>query len=102
MTDYEPALAQTLEGPNHQSTGRPRWARAIYAADGTQLDLIVYDEVAWPAWTDALAQLPPVKVSAGEFDRWARHAAETGPVVPMREATARERMRALGVPHRRA
>lgn len=77
MTTYEPALAQPIEGPNHGSTGRPRWARAIYAADGTLLDVIQYDEaIGYPNWVEGLHRLPPVKVSAGEFDRWVQHAAE--------------------------
>ena len=72
---HEPALAQTIEAPNHPRTGRMRWARAIYAADGTLLDVIVFDEIEWPAWTEQLILLPPVKVTAGEFNRWAMHAA---------------------------
>ena len=76
MTTYEPALAQPIEGPNHGSTGRPRWARAIYAADGTLLDVIQYDEaIGYPKWVDELGQMPAVKVSAGEFASWAERAA---------------------------
>lgn len=76
--ETEPALAQTIEGPNHPRTGRMRWARAIYAADGTLLDVVVYDDTGpgWPLWTSELAQLPPIKVGAGEFQRWVRHGAE--------------------------
>jgi hypothetical protein len=73
---YTPAIAQTIEGPNHARTGRPRWARAIYAADGTLLDVIVYDEIDWPRWTSELVILSaPVKVSAGEFAQWVSMAA---------------------------
>lgn len=79
MTHYEPALSQTIEGPAHRSTGRPRWARAIYAADGTLLDVIVYDEIDWPGWTTRLTQLPPVRVSASEFTTWTRCAAAQTP-----------------------
>lgn len=71
MTQYEPALAQPIEGPNHSSTGRPRWARAIYAADGTLLDVIQYDEAfGYPVWVENLGRMPAVKVSAGEFATW--------------------------------
>lgn len=77
MTQYEPALAQPIEGPNHGSTGRPRWARAIYAADGTLLDVMQYDEmIGYPAWVENLGRLPVVKLTAAEFDRWIQHAAE--------------------------
>lgn len=77
MTTYEPALAQPIEGPNHGSTGRPRWARAIYAADGTLLDVMQYDEaIGYPNWVEDLHRLPPVKVSAGEFAIWIQQAAK--------------------------
>ena len=76
---YEPALFQTIEGPNHHRTGRPRWARVIYAADGTLLDVIAYDEaIGYPQWTEDLARLPVVKVSAAEFATWIAMKAREG------------------------
>lgn len=71
-------FAQTIEAPNDARTGRATWGRAIYAADGTLLDVVVYDDTGagWPPWTSVLVRLPPVKVTAGEFERWVRHGAE--------------------------
>lgn len=77
MTSYEPALTQPIEGPNHCRTGRPRWARAIYAADGTLLDVMQYDEmIGYPVWVENLHRLPVVKMTASEFDRWVQQAVE--------------------------
>jgi hypothetical protein len=80
---HEPALAQHIAGPQHRRNGAPRWAYAIYAADGTLLDVISHDPViGWPNWVKKLSRLDNVNVSVAEFDRWvscgALHAAALG------------------------
>jgi hypothetical protein len=67
---YHPALAQYISGPDHRPTGRPRRAYAIYAADGTLLDVVPYDEIEWPQWILDLTQLVRVNVTATEFASW--------------------------------
>jgi hypothetical protein len=72
----EPALRQYMSAPMHRPSGRPRWAYAIYAADGTLLDFIPWDTaIGWPQWVEELPQLAQVEVAAGEFDRWLKNAA---------------------------
>jgi hypothetical protein len=68
---YEPALAQHIAGPQHRRNGAPRWACAIYAADGTLLDVIPHDPaIGWANWITELSRLDGVNVSAAEFERW--------------------------------
>ena len=46
MTTYTPALSQVIQTTSHPSTGRCRWAKAVYAAGGTLLDVFPYDDSA--------------------------------------------------------
>jgi hypothetical protein len=68
---YKPALAQHIAAPSHRGTGAPRWAFAIYAADGTLLDVILHDpDIGWPNWVTELPRLPNVNVDVAEFKFW--------------------------------
>jgi hypothetical protein len=79
-TTYTPALSQAIQTTNQPSTGRMRWGNAIYAADGTLLDFIPYNDgsdadaaIGYPKWVEELAALPPVIVPPAEFKRWLRN-----------------------------
>jgi hypothetical protein len=71
----EPALAQYMSAPMQRPSGRPRWAYAVYAADGTLLDFIPWDTaIGFPQWVEQLPRLKNMDVTAGVFDRWLKNA----------------------------
>jgi hypothetical protein len=66
-----PALAQSLTAPAHRPTGQPRWLYAIYAADGTLLDVVQWSSRdGWPGWVEKLVRLEIVIIAVKEYDRW--------------------------------
>lgn len=66
-----PALAQYISGPDRGLTGRPRWAYAIYSAEGIVLDVMEHEPgTSWPQWVLDLPRLPIVRVTAAEYARW--------------------------------
>jgi hypothetical protein len=87
--DYgqDPALAQYLTAPMRRPTGQPRWLYAIYAADGTLLDVVQWSSVyGWPTWVEQLPRLDIIEITVKEYDRWVKKRAKLAANRAMAEA----------------
>ena len=68
---YEPALCLRLTARNVKTSS----LYVIYAADGTQLDVMEDTPATVPLWVAGLVQLATVDVLPSEYKRWKSAAA---------------------------